>query len=80
MAVIFEDFAGLLDQVADASSFSGGPRAVARRCVTPASESFCNTSLGGVVLVVAAALTRVLAGHVRLCNTCCVIMAEFQGL
>jgi hypothetical protein len=26
--------------------FSGGPRAVARRCGTPASESFCNTSLG----------------------------------
>ena len=62
------------------SRFSAGPRAVARRCGTLASESFCNTSLGGVVLVVAAALTRVLAVQVGLCNTCCVIMAEFQAL
>jgi hypothetical protein len=35
---------------------------------------------GGVVLVVAAALTRVLAVLVGLCNACCVIMAEFQAL
>ena len=33
---------------------------------------------GGVVLVVAAALTRVLAAQVGLCNICCVIMAEFR--
>ncbi len=35
---------------------------------------------GGVALVVAAALTRVLAMQVGLCNTCCVVMAEFQAL
>jgi len=35
---------------------------------------------GGVVLVVAAALTRVLAVQVGLRNTCCAIMAEFQAL
>ena len=35
---------------------------------------------GGVVLVVAAALARVLAVQVGLCNTCCAIMAEFQAL
>jgi hypothetical protein len=35
---------------------------------------------GSVVLVVAAALTRVLAVQVGLCNTCCVIMTEFQAL
>ena len=34
----------------------------------------------GVVLVVAAALTRVLAVQIGLCNTCCVITAEFQAL
>jgi short subunit fatty acids transporter len=34
----------------------------------------------GVVLVVAAALTRVLAVQVGLCDTCCAIMAEFQAL
>ena len=38
------------------------------------------THLWGVVLVVAAALTRVLAVQIGLCNTCCVIMAEFQAL
>ena len=35
---------------------------------------------GGVVLVVAAALTRVLAVQIGLSNTCCVIMAEFKAL
>jgi hypothetical protein len=35
---------------------------------------------GGVVLVVAAALTRVLAMQVGLCNTCCAIIAEFQAV
>ncbi len=35
---------------------------------------------GGVVLVVAAALARVLAVQVGLCNTCCAIIAEFQAL
>jgi hypothetical protein len=38
------------------------------------------THLWGVVLIVAAALTRVLAVQVGLCNTGCVIMAEFQAL
>ena len=38
------------------------------------------THLWGVVLVVAAALTRVLAVQIGLSNTCCVIMAEFKAL
>src|SRR5260370_18981334 len=47
----------------------GGPQPVAPRGVEGPTESFCNTPPGGVVLVVAAALTATVCIPVALSNT-----------